>query len=222
MQNLLPAFYKTIDIVCDDWKEFHSTKWGFSIDASRKSISRANYFAVDLLSNNSALPSDPGPFKAAAAFLISGMYFFKFQFLPIKRGATIPSEDEKAAWKARILFKSIPIFLLQLKLANTGKQLQKHWDAPSLHYRLDFLNFIRWCQSQLPVVTAPTPTPQASKPVAEMVDIVRVVRLVMAMTLIIESCYYLTDAVLKCDVIDKVQIKPNETEQIDLIFDCKD
>lgn len=215
MQNLLPVFFKTVDVICDEWNENHSQSWGFTIDIGRKSISRAHFFAQDFFEKNPALPPNPGPFKMAAAFLVSGKRFFEFNFYPLQ-GAEAPSLEERELWKTRFLFKSITIFLLQLKLNKTAKRLQKLWDAPTEHFRLEFLNLMRWCE--FPVL-APVPTPP-SKPI---VDILRLNRMVMAFTLIIESCYYLCENPdLKCDVKGHVHLDAAELDEsvrADLYFD---
>ena len=218
MQNLLPIFYKTIDTICDDWAENYSQKRGFTIDATKKSIKQAHFFVQDILTQNPALPADPGPFKTTAAFLVSGMHFFQFQFYPTD-GRPAMSDVEKTIWKSRILFKAIPVFLLQLQLTQTGQKLKKVWDAPSIHYRLDFLNFIRWCEFPL---TGPSNPPPPNKPT---VNVVRVNRLIMAITLIIEACYYLSENEVKCDVKDQVNITPDDmdpTIRPDLDFDLID
>lgn len=218
MQNLLPSFLKTIETVCDDWDVNHSKKWGFTIDASRKSIARAHIFVSDLLTDNPALPPDPGPFKIAAAFLVSGMHFVQFSFFPLQRAEAL-SESEQMIWKSRFLFKAIPVFLLQLKLVKTNKKLAKTWDTPTLHYRLEFLNFIRWCE--FPLIGPSSPPP----PNEPMVNMVRLNRLIMAITLIIEACYYLSENEGKCDVKNQIHIIPAELDEIsrtDLYFDCKD
>ena len=215
MQNLLPAFFKTIDVVCADWDERSSSRYGFKIEASKKSIARAHFFVDDLLTENPALPADPGPFKITAAFLVSAMHFIKFRF--ITDDGSEMSEAQKTLWKSRILFKAISVFLLQLKLTASGKTLIKIWDAPTIHYRLDFLNFIRWCEFPL---DGPANPPPPNKPT---VDVVRINRLIMALTLIIEACYYLAENDIKCDVKGKVHINPDEIDpsvRPDLDFDC--
>lgn len=215
MPNLVPVFFKTVDAICHDWNENHSKSWGFCIEVSRKSIHRAHFFAEDFFINNPALPPNPGPFKLAAAFLVSGKHFFQFRFFSLP-GSELPSQDEQTLWKTRFLFKAIAIFLLQLKLNKTNRQLQKLWDAPTLHYRLELLNFIRWCD--FPVL-APVPSPP-SKPI---VDILRLNRMVMAFTLIIESCYYLCENdEVKCDVKGNVHLHATELDEsirADLYFD---
>jgi hypothetical protein len=218
MQNLLPVFNKTLETVCGDWDDNHSKKWGFTIDASRKSISRTHFFVSDLLTANPALPTDPGPFKMAAAFLVSGMHFIQFSFFPLQ-GATALSESEQLVWKSRFMFKAIPVFLLQLKLTETGKKLGKIWDAPTIHYRLDFLNFIRWCEFPLLGPSSPPP------PNIPSVNMVRLNRLIMATTLIIEACYYLSENEVKCDVKNRIHITPGDIDDIsrtDLYFDCRE
>ena len=215
MQNLTPVFFKTVDAICHDWNENHSKSWGFCIEVSRKSIHRAHFFAEDFFVNNPSLPPNPGPFKLAAAFLVSGKHFFELLFFPVQ-GGEIPPKEEQSLWKTRFLFKAITIFLLQLKLNKTDKQLQKLWDAPTFHYRLEFLNLMRWCD--FPILALPlTPT---SKPI---VDILRLNRMVMAFTLIIESCYYLCENdEVKCDVKGNVHLDAAELDEsvrADLYFD---
>lgn len=217
MQNLLQIFYKSIDRVCVDWNKYHASKWGFQVEVSRKSISTAHFFVEDLLQDNPMLPINPGPFKLAAAFLVSSTYFVKFTFHRLDTKEPL-NEDDSNIWKSRLLFKAIPVFLSQLTLKQTGKKLSKKWDVPTPHYRLDFLNFIRWCEFPL---IGPKNPPPPNKPT---VDILRVNRLVMAVNLIIETCYYLCENSINCDVMGQIAIKLDDfTESIqpDLYFDCR-
>jgi len=219
MQNLLPVFFKTADWICILWNKNHSRRWGFTIDVSRQSIRRAHFFVEDLFTDNPALPPNPGPFKVAAAFLVSGMHFFEFNFYPLNGGKVPSTNAEKKFWKSRLLFKGLSLFLLQLKLTATGRKLEKVWDVPSLHYRLELLNFIRWCEFP---IDGPADPPPPHKPT---VDMVRVNRLVMAMTLIIEACYYLAENDVKCDVRGRVHIQPDDIDpsiRPDLDFDQLD
>ena len=71
-------------------------------------------------------------------------------------------------------------------------------------------------------MTGPSNPPPPNKP---MVNMVRVNRLIMAITLIIEACYYLSENEVKCDVMNQVHIIPSEIDETirpDLYFDCKD
>src|SRR5687767_12814324 len=119
MQNCLPVFFKAIDAVCIDWNKNRSKDWGFEIDAKRSTIKAAHFFVEDLLKDNPAFPKDPGPFKVAAAFLVAGMHFIKFNFYPLQGGSPIEDEEEKRAWTSRFIFKALSVFLLQLKLTAT-------------------------------------------------------------------------------------------------------
>ena len=213
MQNLLPVFYKTVEAVCHDWNEHHSKSWGFNVEVGRKSIARSYFFVADLFVGNPSLPPNPGPFKLAAAFLVSGKRFFQFYFYPLQDSEALPSEDQDL-WKTRFLLKSITVFLLQLKLNKTEKKLQKLWDTPSNHYRLDLLNLLRWCDFPVIPMSPATTTP--------IVDIMRLNRMVMALTLIIEACYYLCENEVTCDVKGHVHLHPEELDEsvrADLYFD---
>ena len=216
MQNLFPVFQKTIATICEEWDEIYSKKSGFKISANRKSITKTHLFVTDLFTKNTALPPDPGPFKIAAAFLVVGMHFIQFNFI-MNKGVPEMTKQQQEVWKSRIFFKAISIFLLQLELTKTKCKLQKTWDAPSAHYRMDFLNFIRWCEFPM---AGPDNPPPPNKPT---VSLVRLNRLVMAVTLIIEACYYLSGNETKCDVKNQVHIKLNDLDadcRIDLEFDC--
>lgn len=216
MQNLSPAFFKAIEAVCDNWNANHCAHWGFSIDVKRKSIAQTYKFVEDLFIDNPALVAEPGPFKVAAAFLVSGMRFVQFEFHPLRDVGKQLEPAEKRDWTNRLLLRSISTLLPQLKLTSTGNTLAKKWETPTLHYRLDLLNFLRW--TEFPIVGLDNP-PQSIKPT---VNIFRLNRLIMAMTLIIESCYYISGNTIKCDVMHQLGIKLDELDEVskgDLFFD---
>jgi len=143
MQNLSPAFFKAAEAVCDDWNAKRCAYWGFSINVRRKSVAKIYKLVEDLFSDNPALVAEPGPFKVAAAFLIFGMRFIEFDYYPLQVVGKQIEAGEKRDWTNRLLFRSIPVLLTQLKLDSTGKRLTKNWNTPTPHYRLDFLNFLR-------------------------------------------------------------------------------
>ena len=218
MQNLSPAFFKSIEAVCDDWNAKRCAHWGFAIGVRRRSIAKTYKLVEDLFTGNPALVAEPGPFKVAAAFLIFGIRFVEFEYYPLREDGKKLDDAERRDWTNRLLFRAISVLLSQLKLASTGDRLTKNWNTPSLHYRLDFLNFLRW--TEFPILGPATP-PQAIKPT---VDIVRLNRLIMAITLIIESCYYLSGSTINCDVINRYEIKLDELDDAskkDLYFDTK-
>ncbi len=218
MQNLLPVFHKTIQNVCENWNANHCAHWNFSISANRKSIARAHFFLQDLFTSNPGLVSEPGPFKIAAGFVVVGMHMIEFNFYPLQQIGEPLSPVEEREWTNRLLVKSISTFLSQLKLASTGEQLKKRWGIPTAHYKLDFLNFLRWAEFPILVPANPPQYPEA------IVDIVRLNRLVMAVTLIIEACYYLSENKINCDVMHNLQLKLSELDDAskkDLFFDCK-
>jgi len=215
-EDYLPIFRSTLEQVCVVWKEKHSQHWGFIAYVDDASVQRAHSFFQEILLDNKAFPESPGPFKVAAAFLVSAKKFVEFAFEALPGGDV--DDKEHNLWVSRFIFKCLPGFLNQLKLDATGKHLEKHWDTPSMHYRLDFLNLIRWCEFP---IDGPSEPPPPSKP---SVDMLRANRLIMAMMLIIESCYYLSgETDIKCDVKDNVHINPDEMDASvvpDLFFDC--
>jgi len=218
MQNLLPIFYRTIQTVCENWNSNHCRHWNFAIDANRKSIARTHFFLQDFFTCNPALVSEPGPFKIAAGFVVGGMQMIEFNFYPLVEDGKQMDAAEKREWTNRLLVRSLPIFLSQLQLASTGEKLKKTWQIPTAHFKLDFLNFLRW--SEFPFIATVNP-PKDMPPI---VDIVRLNRLVMAITLIVESCYYLSENSINCDVMHQLEIKLSDLDDAsrkDLFFDCK-
>lgn len=218
MQNLSPAFFKAIEQVCDDWNANRCAHWGFSVDVRRKSIAKTYKFVEDLFSENPGLVAKPGPFKIAAAFLVFGMRFIEFDYYPLREVGKPMEAAEKRDWTNRLLFRAIAPLLSELKLGSTGQRLTKKWNTPTLHYRLDFLNFLRWIE--FPILGPATP-PQEIKP---SVDMFRLNRLIVAVTLIIESCYYLSENTINCDVMNHYEIKLDDLDDAskrDLYFDTK-
>lgn len=217
MQNLAPAFFRAIDLVCVDWNTKRCGHWGYSVDAKRKSIAAAYKFTEDLFTDNPALVSEPGPFKVAAVFLISGMKFIEFVYYPLKVVGKPMEPNEKRDWNNRLMMRAVSALLPQLKLTSTGKRLTKVWQTPSPHYRLDFLNFLRW--TEFPEIGPSNPS-QEIKP---SIEFVRLNRLIMAVTLIIESCYYLSENKISCDVLNHLEIKTeglDDASRKDLLFDA--
>ena len=146
------------------------------------------------------------------------MQIIEFNFYPLQEDGKQIEGAEKREWTTRFLVRALPLFLSQLKLASTGEKLTKQWKIPTAHYKLDFLNFLRW--TEFPIL-GPTNPPQEMEPI---VDIVRLNRMVMAITLIIEACYYITDNKINCDVMHQLQFKISELDDAsrkDLYYDCK-
>jgi hypothetical protein len=215
MQNLAPAFFRAIEFVCIDWNANRCAHWGFSLDAKRKSIARAYKFTEDLFTDNPAMVPEPGPFKVAAVFLVSGMKFIEFEYFPLKDVGRKMDEVEKRDWNNRLMVRAVTALLPQLKLSSTGNKLTKHWQTPSAHYRLDLLNFLRW--TEFP--ESSSSNPQEIQP---SIDFVRLNRLIMAVTLIIESCYYLSGNEVRCDVLNNLEMKIESLDDAckrDLFFD---
>lgn len=210
------VFQHALESVCVTFNGRYSKAWGFRIAVDSARIDRAWCFFDDILTENPALPDTPGPFKIGAAFLVSAMHFVEFDFTPLGEGDAEIDKAGRKVWKSRLLLKAIPVVLNQLILRSTGTKLAKNWDVPSLHYRLDFLNFVRWCEFP---IDGPVDPPPPSKPT---VDVVRANRLILALTLIIEACYYNSENNLTCDVRGKARIdfrKVNEELFTDLFFD---
>ena len=211
----LEVFKRTFESVCANFNDKQSKNWGFTVLVGSASIEKCHLFFEDILKDNPSIPEAPGPFKVAAAFLVSSMFLVEFGYIP-NQGGSQPTSADKNFWKTRLLFKSISVLLSQLKLSYTGKRLEKKWDVPSIHYRLDFLNFIRWCDFPS---DGPINPPPPSKPT---VDLVRANRLILALTLIIEACYYLSGNSLNCDVMGQTAIHTGNMDEpmhTDLFFD---
>ncbi len=217
MDSQLEVFLSSLNVICADWNTASNLTWGFSIKVERESVERAHDLWFDILDDNQYFPPKPGPFKCAAAYLVVAWAEVEFIFEP-QEGAEALTEGQKRLWKSRFLFKSLSLVLKQLGISRDGKtiHLMKNWDTPTVHYRLDFLNFLRW--TELPLDGPPNPPP----PSHPTINMVRVNRLIMALALIIESCYYLAGNEPECDVMHKANIRPDDllTDlQPDLFFD---
>lgn len=213
----LDVFAKALEAVCSRWNVKHSENWGFSLTVEGDSLRVVQKLWQDLLSGNPEFPKNPGPFKCAAAFLVAAWAELRFVFTPLD-GAPELTPKQSNYWKSRFLFKTIPLILQQWTLKKGGVEipLKKIWDVPTIHYRLDFLNFIRL--SELPL-ECPSKTEFEGRRV---INMVRTSRLIMAFALIIECCYYQSGNELTCDMMGNATIRPDdldEDHQPDLYFD---
>lgn len=211
-----PLFLNSLEIVCRRWKANQAQDWGFWFQFDRYSIEKACRFSVDLMTGNSAFPKNPGPFKLTSAFVVSCWYFLDLEVIPVAEDKAEGPKDGCKYWKSRLIFLAIQFFLAQLKIGeDDSRLLQKVWHVPTPHYRLDFLNFLRLCDfpSEGPVDPTSKDRPTVNTP--------RVSRLIMAISLIIESCYYSSENDLRCDVKDSIKLSQEsltDEELYDLMF----
>lgn len=219
MDNQEGVFLSALNAVCADWNESSSSNWGFKLSVELESVQRAHSLWHDILDKNPAFPPHPGPFKCAAAYLVVAWSEVEFIFNP-NANSELFTDEQKRIWKSRFLFKSLPLILKQWTLSRDSKSiaLNKDWDVPTVHYRLDFLNFLRW--TELPLEGPAKPPP----PSHVQINVVRTNRLIMALALTIEACYYLAGNVekLDCDIINNAVIRPDDLHQDiepDLYFD---
>jgi hypothetical protein len=218
MESVRPDFLAALDAICIRWNTSSVATYGFSIRVDGASVFRAYSLWEAILHGNSAFPKEPGPFKCAAAFMVCAWAEVKFCFEAADEAA-MPTDDQKRLWKSRFLFKALPLILKQwgTQVGSGRTSLAKNWDVPTVHYRLDFLNFLRW--TELPLQGLKTPPP----PSLPTLNMERTNRLIMAFSLIIEVCYYQSGNELQCDIMGTAQIRTSEIlEDLepDLYFDC--
>ena len=202
------AYYNSVMAALASWNSNKSCSYGFQIQVAPESLIKACHLWKELL-NNEAFPPDCGPFKRTGAFIVSCI-LLDLKFSTRDESGYNPTSDKAISrWKARILYLAAIFFLQQLELSD-GTPLRKIWQPPTIHYKLDLLNFLIWAE---------IPTLQREEP--PVLDVPRCNRLVMALALIYESCYYSTGNALACDVKDKVEPFAPDDEEIlyDIIFD---
>jgi hypothetical protein len=173
-----------IDVVCSIWNEKGAPIYGIELRAQEAAVIGCCKKGESLFKSG-VFPSQPGPFKRAAAFLILGRLYPFF----VMSGANAPNNDrESQAWLARFMALTIPAVLSQTRVqVDSGWVVLKDWRGfPSPHYQLEFLAWLRWldhCQ-QHEKKFQPAEWSQFSME--------RLARMVMAVALIVEACYYTT------------------------------
>lgn len=170
--------------VCGIWNTRCGSGWGFQLKAHVPDIRVVCNLGGELLRTNKYFPTEPGPFKRAAAFLVFGRLY---PFYSTNNGeGTGFSETERHNWNTRFLVLSIGPVLRQTHLMLDGQphHIMQGWKGfPSLHYLLEFLVWLRWLDDfQRFEKCFPGDWPLISSQ--------RLARMVMSTALILEACYY--------------------------------
>lgn len=197
LEENLKALEIVFEDVLDNWDRHISLPNGFSVEIGRKSLSRICLIG-DQLFDDHTFPSQPGPFKRAAAVCGLSRMFIEAAFLPMQRGESI-SNRQKLIWTSRLALATVPVtlFLMTADLDGDSVKLTKKWVPATNHLQIELLNFLRWLDR--PIVHIPTAGPDAP----ESIDLNRLHRTVMALSMIVEQSYYLVDAKVQCDVMHK-------------------
>lgn len=181
----LEAIEDIADDVATLWNEYGGKDYGFGVAYDTARIKQCYDKALPIL--GSFFPNPPGPFKRVATLLVFGRLYPFFYFT----GRNL-SPKETQEWLSRIVALMLPISLSTLKVnisthkdVDTWVALDKWSGFPSVHYKVEFLGFLEWLDNfQWLLVRIPASD-------HKMVIDNRLARMTLALSLIIESCYYL-------------------------------
>ncbi len=179
---------KTAHLVQSWWNQYRAPVYGLNLRISHAELLKCCEIGHSLFEGR-FFSQPPGPFKRAAAFVVITRLNPFFDFLPVSAEAIeyVPTTlREKQEWTARIVTLTIPIVLRRTYAEINGERAQlTGWNGfPSLHYKLEFLAWVRWLDSFEQYRTV--------MPAREWYDFCerRLARMVMALSLMIEGCYY--------------------------------
>ena len=198
------------------WNGKQSPVYGFKLALYRKSLQNCCDIGARLFGSN-YFANPPGPFKRAAAFIVIGRLFPFFQFVPMVNGPPM-DKRERHAWLSRMMALAIPSVLERTRSEIGGKWIALNkWNGfPSLHYKLEFLAWFRWLDGfeQYKAQFAAHDWDAFCQK--------RLARMVMATSLMIESCYYNTASTIPHDLCGNTSACFNHLEEeheLDLIYD---
>lgn len=220
------AALEIADIVATWWNVKQAKAYGFGFVISESKVKQCCEKAGELFERN-IFPEPPGPFKRIATFLVLGRLFQFFQIRPgyPEDGKWVatdfkPDPMHNDAWVARMLVMTIPVIFSGMYV-DIGKErvLLDEWkNFPSLHYRLEFMALLRWLD-----LNDSHKANFTDKKTWEDITNDRLTRMIMAVSLIIEACYYLSS---KEGASNKIQSKDShclqdldEDLRLDLYYD---
>jgi hypothetical protein len=170
--------------VCGSWNSHCSSRYGFIVTAHTPDLKVVCERGTELLQNTAYFPTEPGPFKRVATFLVFGRLH---PFYSTKNGVgTVFNDQQRQNWNTRFLVLSIGPLLRQTHLLLDGqsRHVMAGWKGfPSLHYLLEFLVWLRWLDDFKRFQDCfkedwPTVSTQ------------RLARMVISTSLIVEASYY--------------------------------
>ena len=172
------------DAVARVWNEKFA-RTGITLYTSRSAVEHICDLGKDLFASG-AFADMPGPYKRVAAFTVLARLFPVFK--PI---FAYPESPEGAkAWEARFVLLSMAscMEILEAVLDGETVALPPWLGFPSLHYRLEFLTWIRWLDFSDGFGSGTGESAEWRQFQHQ-----RLARMVMATSLIIEAAHYAGD-----------------------------
>jgi hypothetical protein len=189
-QTDVEAVLDVADQVATLWNDYGGTEHGFSLlvgqDAVMRVCEKGDFFLKKYFSKTCL----PGPFKRTATLVVLGRLYPFFEMRPSR--TTFLSTGK---WLPRIVALMIPGALRSLRFNAADnpaipkwKPLDKWRGFPSAHYKLDFMSWVESMDSMEWIDTAIPPLAafEAWQETSEM----RVARMILVTSLMIEACYY--------------------------------
>jgi hypothetical protein len=175
------------------WNTRQAPVYGFNLKIWRGSVTKACEVGNNLFSGK-YFSRTPGPFKRVAAFTVIGRLYPFFSLVPLAgmEADTIANvlpktPREQHAWLARMMALAIPAVLRCTRVYIDGEwRVLDEWRGfPTLHYKLEFLAWLRWLDA-----FEQYRDHFASSAEWSAFSEKRLARMVMATSLMVESCYY--------------------------------
>lgn len=177
-----------LGIICKMWEQHCSSHYGFKVNVSPSAFARLYTASTELLQKHFPVP--PGPFKRVATLVVMSQMHPIFHFEP-----ELP-HDASQRWHAKMTALLIPVGLAKLRVNLTPEEPDPTWqrlDAwcgfPSEHFKLEFLQFLERVETyhwwEKTMIEGKMEENIANRLITD-----EVVRLINAMTLILEGCYY--------------------------------
>lgn len=202
----------------DFWNENIGRAFGIFFVLHEKRLVDCCERAAQCLSGE-AFPANPGPYKRAATFLVFGVLY---DFVtPLTVTGSVLSPIEKRQWVVRLMALSIAPMVCQLNYVNNGllRDLPPWKGFPSDHYKLEFFEWLRrlddlgWAKLKYGVTVDVA---------VKHFEQARLARMVLATTLALESCHYVSMCPGPVDPVRnnyRLDLGLLEHMQIDLYYD---
>lgn len=174
--------------ICRNWERHCLAHFGFGVFVVPSHFDKFYSAGTSILQNNFPIP--PGPFKRVATLLVMSQMHRLFHFSPEL------THDATERWHAKMTALLIPVTLAKLRVnltpeasTPTWRRLESWAGYPSDHFKLELLQFLERIETHHWWDRTLHENGQTGAHADRIID-EETTRLINALTLIIEGCYY--------------------------------